>query len=258
MSARLIKRSAASTASECAPFLLPEIGVGSRPAPEANGHHQAKPLPLNLPKAHLREGNGKAAAAPRAESGVAPEDQALQIIQAARGEAEQLIAEAQARAAAIEEEAKARALAEVQANASAELNRAVGDLRQQFAESLEKLAAMRREIAARAERDLVRLAIEMAKKIVQREVTVDHEVALTLARVALERLHNRAVAKVRLNPDDYHYVSAHRERAGADSSIEIIEDRLVGRGGCLIATEMGDIDARIEQQFAEIERNFLS
>jgi len=75
--------------------------------------------------------------------------------------------------------------------------------------------------------------------------------------VALSRLHSRAYAKVRLHPEDYQYLTAHRQRLRADSSIELVEDSSVSLGGCIVQTEMGDIDARIEQQFAEIERGFL-
>lgn len=254
MSVRVIKRQTSDTSSTCSPFKLPELGDPSHLAPKAGEKHHTASLsvPTSQPKPAQKPGQ---VAAP--DSQITAEE-ADEILQAARSQAERVIAEAQARVAAIERETRERAQHDVQAHATLELERAVEDLRQEFTQSLHTLATLRAEIAAHAERDLVKLAIEMAKKIVQREVTVDHEVALTLARVALQRLHNRAVAKVRLHPDDYHYVSARREQAGADGSIEFIEDRLVGRGGCLVETEMGDIDARIEQQFAEIERNFLS
>src|SRR4029434_4121362 len=98
------------------------------------------------------------------------------------------------------------------------------DLRTQLTQSLDDLGRLKAEIAARTEGDLVRLALEIAKKVVHREVKVDHEVALTLARVALARLHSRAVATVRLHPDDYAYVISHRERLGCDRAVEIVED----------------------------------
>ena len=253
MSAKLIKSQASAVAVACAPFKLPELDA----QPEAEVRPHAMPMPPPPPTMPATPNRRRTDVAPPANAQTTAE-QADAVLQATRQEAEQLIAEAQARAIAIEREAQARGLAEAQANAAVDLNRAVEDLRAQLTQSLNQLSTLRAEMAERAERDTVRLAIEIAKKIVQREVTVDHEVALTLARVALARLHNRAVAKVRLHPDDYHYVIARREQAGADGSVEIIEDRQVGRGGCLVETEMGDIDARIEQQFAEIERNFLS
>jgi flagellar assembly protein FliH len=116
---------------------------------------------------------------------------------------------------------------------------------------------LRAEVALRAERDLIRLAVEIAKKIIHREVTVDGEIALTLARVALSRVHNRAVATVRLHPDDHAYISTRVARLEGHGSLELVADASIGRGGCLVQAEMGDVDARIEQQFAEIERSFF-
>lgn len=172
-------------------------------------------------------------------------------------EADQMVAEAKARVAEIERTAREKGRAEAQAQAQVALDRAVADLRTQLTNSLDEVAQLRVTMAARAEQDLVRLALAIAQKIVQREVRVDHEIALTLTRVALSRIHSRAGAVVRLHPDDYAYALAHRERLAGETAIELVEDRSVGPGGCIVQSEMGEIDARIEQQFAEIEQDFL-
>jgi flagellar assembly protein FliH len=181
-----------------------------------------------------------------------------ELLQTARAEAQRIVADAQARAAEIERAARERGRAEAHALAQAELNQAAEDLRARLSDSLSELAGLRAQMVARTEQDMVRLALEIAKKIVRREVKVDHEVALTLARVALTRINSRASATIRLHPDDYDYVREHRERLDTDSALEIVEDRSIGVGGCIVQSELGEIDARIEQQFAEIEKDFLS
>lgn len=194
-----------------------------------------------------------------------PEQQAAELtgpdpeekLRHSRLEADRTIQAAQARAAEIERAARERGLAEAQAKIQDEVNRAVHDLREKLAQSLEEIARLRAEMAAQAEHDLVRLALEIAKKVVRREVRVDQDVALTLARVALARLHSRVTATVRLHPDDYAYAFEHRERIGAESTVEIVEDRTISPGGCIVISDLGEIDARIEQQFAGIERDFL-
>jgi len=40
-------------------------------------------------------------------------------------------------------------------------------------------------------------------------------------------------------------------------SVKLVEDPLIARGGCIIETESGTIDARIEEQLREIERGFF-
>lgn len=185
------------------------------------------------------------------------EKQANALLEAAQAEADHLLAEAQTRVAQIEQQAYEKGWAEARAKVDEEVNAAVEDLRAQLAHTLAELEPLYVLIASRAERDLVKLALEIARKVVHREVTTDSDIVLTLARVALERLHPRAVATVLLHPEDFEYVNARRQALSSNSSLEIVADTAVGRGGCIIQSEHGDIDARIEQQFASIERGFF-
>jgi flagellar assembly protein FliH len=179
------------------------------------------------------------------------------IVEKARAEAAEIMAEARLRATEIERAARERAASEAREIAEAEAEAEIEPMRAELAQSLELVMALREQVAAVAEYEMVQLAVEIAKKIVRREVTVDREIVISLARVALSRLHNRAVATVRLNPEDYQYVAMHRERLTTAGSINLIADPSITRGGCLVETELGDVDARIEQQFGEIERGFL-
>ena len=185
------------------------------------------------------------------------EQQAQSVLAAAQTEAARLLAEAQTRTPQIEQEACEKGLAAARAKINEEIAAAVSDLREQLAHTLTELGPLYALIASRAERDLVRLALEIARKVVQREVNTDSDIVLSLARVALERLHPRAVATVLLHPDDFEYVQSHRQAMSSNNAIEIVADTAVGRGGCVIQSEHGDIDARIEQQFASIERGFF-
>lgn len=266
MSVKLIKAGQGQTAN---PFAPPSLARTNRPvqfAPPTVPPKQAlgaavtaaltppeNTAPLEPPPAQ----DTAAADAARQEILAEARQQAEAITKAAQVEAQRLVAEAQTRAADVERAARDRGRAEAQAQAQVALDRAVADLRGQLTASLDELASLRVDLAARAEKDLVRLALAIAHKIVQREVRVDHEIALTLTRVALARVHSRAGATVRLHPDDFAYVSAHRAKLNSEAAIEIIEDRNVGPGGCIVQSEMGEIDARIEQQFAEIEQDFL-
>jgi flagellar assembly protein FliH len=180
-----------------------------------------------------------------------------QAIERARELAEQIVAEAEARASQIEAEARERGLAEGRALASLEMNQALETLRTQLAETIEEIHLLKQTIAAQAERDLVRLAIEIARKIVHREVTVDPEVVLAITRVALRRIHDQTSVTIHLHPDDYRYVKGRGDSLAHGGTVELVEDPSIERGGCLIRTQMGDVDARIERQFAEIARGFF-
>ncbi|MEW6732114.1 MAG: FliH/SctL family protein [Acidobacteriota bacterium] len=193
---------------------------------------------------------------------VALKEEAAALVEMSRAQSEQIIAEAYRRSKEIENAAREKAIIEARANIATEIATSVAaqvePLRAQLATTLAETAQLRKMVAAQAEQEMVMLSLEIAKKIVRREVIVDREIVISLARVALAKLHNRAVATVRLHPDDYHYVVTHREKLGSGQAIELVEDASLEPGGCRVETELGDVDARIEQQFAEIEQGFLS
>ena len=131
-----------------------------------------------------------------------------------------------------------------------------------YADTVLEIGKLKPALYAQVEKEVVRLALEVAKKIVHREVHVDGEIVQTLIRVALSHVAIKSAVTVHLNPADYNYV--HEQRAASarpgDVNPEIVwlADKSIGRGGCLIETECGDVDARIEEEFREVERAFFS
>jgi flagellar assembly protein FliH len=134
----------------------------------------------------------------------------------------------------------------------------VAEMRKQLADSLQSVSRLGADIATRVESEVVELALQIARKIIGREVTVDREIALTLVRSSLAKLHNRSIAVVHLNPDDFAFVEAGRETLGFRGSLELVEDNSISAGGCLVHTDTGDIDAQIDSQFDEIAHGLFS
>ncbi len=234
MSARLLK-GGTQISSVCAPFTIP-TRAGTNFVAEAEVSPAMRPAQSSAEEAERR---------------------IRWSLETAQSEAESVIAQARTAAAQIEREAYEKGCAEAHAQMAEEVNHAVKELREKFTQTLLQLEPLYAVIATRAEHDLVRLALEVARKVVHREVTTDADIVLTLARVALERLHPRAVAKVLLHPEDLEFVVAQRQQLNNNSTLEFVADPSVGRGGCIVQSEHGDIDARIEQQFATIERGFF-
>lgn len=241
MSARLFK---GAGETEFAPFIIP-----SAVAPVAAPKAAPAPPPEDFPEEETD--TGESAIREAAE-------EALRVVEAAQADAAGIIATAQARAAEIEREARERGLAEARATHEAELRQAVHDLREQLTTTIEEIAGLRTTIAAQAERDLVRLALEIARRVIRREVSADPEIVIALARIALERLPSRVSAKVRISPEEFEYVTTSSQQLGPDSTIELIADFAIKRGGCVVQGESGTIDARIEEQLAVIERGLLA
>ncbi|MEZ5425392.1 MAG: FliH/SctL family protein [Pyrinomonadaceae bacterium] len=247
MLAKVVKKN--STVNLTA-FKLPELGGSENDRRDSGQFVFPQPLEFDNQNPPANQGFFE-----EKDEGHVPTEE--EILGAARQEAEKIIAQAEKDREMIQQAAKEKGLQFAQKKIEEEVAAQVTEMRQRVTETIEKISGLQSEITAGAEKQLVELALEIAKKIVGREVTIDREIALTLVRVSLSRLQNRAVAKVHLHPDDFAFIQTHREKLDFHGSLELIEDRSVSVGGCLVHTETGDIDARIESQFEEIAHGLL-
>jgi flagellar assembly protein FliH len=127
------------------------------------------------------------------------------------------------------------------------------------AESILEIGQIKAVLYSQVEREVVQLAIEVAKKIVHREILVDRDIIQTLVHVALAHVAEKTPVTIHVNPVDYNHISERQtELSHAEGrSITLVADKSIERGGCLIETDCGDIDARLEEKFREVERAFF-
>jgi len=132
----------------------------------------------------------------------------------------------------------------------------VEPIMKRYAESILEIDGLRSSLYAQIEREVVKLALEVAKIVVRREIQADREMVQTLVRAALSRLSEASPVTIHLNPIDYDYLLERRAElcriGGREVSLEA--DPSIERGGCLIRTEDGDIDARIEEKFRQLQQ----
>lgn len=130
-----------------------------------------------------------------------------------------------------------------------------------LADSLKELALLRETIVSESEQDLIKLAIEIAKKLVHREVQIDERIILTLLRVALEKLNEEGRITVFVEPSDHEVLRRNLDEIypqGKETKLVLKVDESMDRGDCRLESEFGSIDARISEQFQEIEKGLLS
>lgn len=170
------------------------------------------------------------------------------------------IREAEAERDRIRDEARREGLELAKADA---LDRARADAAPVL-ELLRKAAAMigekRAEVAALAERDLVKLALLVAAKIVKKEVA-GGSVAVDNLRRAIELTASRRELKVLLHEQDLARVDAvlpDLRREFSDLQQIVLEPSpAVEPGGVIVQTREGSVDATIAAQFDQIERGLL-
>lgn len=157
----------------------------------------------------------------------------------------------------LERNAFARGRAEgLRAGAEA-ANRQADATSRRLEQTVNELSALKGEIVHHTERQVVELAMAIAHRILQRQLTVDRSLLLAMARVALDRLGEQTAATIHLHPDDFALVTAGPDRGSAGGTVRIVADSLVSRGGCLVQTDFGQIDASLEGQFHELARVLL-
>ncbi len=99
---------------------------------------------------------------------------------------------------------------------------------------------------------MVKLSVAIARRILNRELSVDPEALVGMANVALSRLDKREVHRVYVHPQEASSVQNALGRIGL-ASVEIVSDPKLESGSLLFETSRGTLDASIHTQLKEIE-----
>lgn len=183
--------------------------------------------------------------------------EAEQLIQRAKTEVERMVKEAEMRVAEIEHEAYQKGYEAGREvgfkKGQAEVRRLVDRLGVIIGQAID----IREEIIAASEKQMVEMILMIARKVIKDEVAERKEVVLNNIREALRRIKDRDRVNIRVNFADLELTTAHKDELikmmESLRKVNIYEDSRVDRGGCIIETDVGAIDARISTQLKEIE-----
>jgi flagellar assembly protein FliH len=108
------------------------------------------------------------------------------------------------------------------------------------------------------ERELLSLAMALARQIVRRELKTDPTQIIGIIREAIAALPvaTRDV-RVHLHPEDAAVVKQHLAPTENERAWSIVEDPVMARGGCQITTTTSRIDARLETRLGSILSELL-
>lgn len=125
-----------------------------------------------------------------------------------------------------------------------------------------EVSALKEEILEKSEREIVQLSLHIAEKVIHQEVKTNREVIRSVLKEAIKGIVNRESMKIRLHPQDFQFMMEVKTDflQGFDGigNIAFEEDRSIQRGGAIIETLYGEVDARVEQQQKEIEALMVS
>ena len=213
---------------------------------------------------------------------------AARILKRAQEQAQQKLEAARKQIAALEKEAEAKAYKEAfpkgekegfakgeadgKAAGKAEVDKAVATEKSAFRQNtgpvvsvLEQLAVSinqeRHSIVAQAEADLLLLAMDIAKRLIGRELTLDADAIRPLANEAIGLVTDRSNLILRINPGDIRVLEEelpNLRTAFPDlGPLKLEPDAAIERGGLIVASREAEVDMRLAIRLAAFEEAIL-
>lgn len=114
------------------------------------------------------------------------------------------------------------------------------------------------EMVVSAERQIIDIAMSVAKKILARELDENPMVILPIVGEALARVKDQEKILIRVNNDDYPIVLQAKKDfqmiIGRDGVLTITIDQTIMPGSCMIDTPYGSVDARLDTKLEMVEK----
>ena len=165
------------------------------------------------------------------------------------GEAPPPAADAEAELAGLREAARAEGYAEGLAAGRLEGEQACGRMKQlaeSFSSTLDNLDFRLADM-------VLELALDVARQVVAGELAAHPERILDVVNLALKQMAETSrEARLLLNPDDAALVRPHLDQVLDKNRLRIVEDVRIVRGGCLIETSQGDLDATLPARWRQV------
>ncbi|MDR1228302.1 MAG: flagellar assembly protein FliH [Azoarcus sp.] len=121
----------------------------------------------------------------------------------------------------------------------------------QLREMLEQLDLAFARLDAEVAEELMSLAIELARKVLQHTLAIEPEAVISAVRAALQHL-PESRAKIHMHPADAALARKHLDEMLGQNGHLIVEDDSVSRGGCRVETPGAQIDATMETRWRRV------
>lgn len=100
---------------------------------------------------------------------------------------------------------------------------------------------------------LLQLALDVARQVVAGELAARPERVLDVVNLALKEMaESSREARLLLHPDDAMLVRPHLDQVLDKTRLRIVEDVRMVRGGCLIETPQGELDATLPARWRQV------
>lgn len=131
----------------------------------------------------------------------------------------------------------------------------------QTTELLVKARLEQDQFIKNANRDLMDLAIRIAEKIIGKQLEMDPETIIHIVKQAMQTVRQTKQLTVRVHPEDAKILRANEEELqealGRQRILDVVEDKKVQHGGCIIESEIGTVEAQLHTQLERLKKILL-
>jgi len=117
------------------------------------------------------------------------------------------------------------------------------------------------EAIKKCEKDLIELAVAIAKKILNEDLKLHSEEIIKIAMEVIKSARQQKQMILKVNPDELKIIESQKEKLNkllSESAIlRIIPDKSISKGSCILETEIGSIEGNLELQLEEISEILL-
>ena len=186
-------------------------------------------------------------------------------VQAAAGDLEKIVHLVQTLRPAVEGVSEALRTGAQQQGYSEGLARAQAEVQHTTMEAMAALTAAQQErhmLATQHEAALADLALRIARKVIGEHLDADPSLVARIAHETIAELEPSVSLEVRVHPEDVAAVESSRaslERlVTGPGSVRVMADPSVDRGGVVLVSPVGEVDARISTKLAVLETAFTA
>ena len=131
----------------------------------------------------------------------------------------------------------------------------------QTTELLVKARLEQEQFLKNANRDLMDLAFKIAEKIIGKQLEIEPDTIISIVKQAMQTVRQSKQLTIRVHPADAKILKENEEELqetlGRQRILDVMEDKKVQQGGCIIESEIGTVEAQLHTQLERLKKILL-
>jgi flagellar assembly protein FliH len=123
---------------------------------------------------------------------------------------------------------------------------------------IQELSAFRKKMYPKVEREMIEMVISLVKKVIHFELSTKEDSVQEMIRLAVQAVLDKETMTIKINPADKEHAENFRPELqhlfGEIKNISFEPNTGIERGGCIIETNFGTVDARMDKLGEQIDK----